>query len=268
MARLHVERDARGLVTCWIDNAERRNALTDGMLSALAEVMEGAAAGDGTRAVFVRGANATFCAGRDLRELDASGDDSETALARRIAPVQRLAAAVRECRVPTVAVIEGKAVGLGVALASWCDLVLADMGATFAVPEARAGVAPSFTAVSLVRAIGRAAALDLCLTGRVASAVDAAALGLVQRVMASGRVDDEVRAVGESFLAGAPQALAACKALLAATASAPFEQALAHAADAAVASMRSGDAAEGMQAFRARRPPRWAQGGEPWPANA
>lgn len=268
MARLQVQRDARGLVSCWMENAERRNALTDGMLSTLAEVMEKASVADGVRAIVVRGSGGTFCSGRDLRELEAAADDSDAALAARIAPVQRLAAAVRGCKVPTVALVEGKAVGLGVALASWCDLVVADMSATFAVPEARAGVAPSFTAVSLVRTIGRAAALDLCLSGRAVTAPEAAAVGLVQRVIASGRLDDEISALGDSLCAGSPQALASCKALLAGSAGASFEEALSQAARAAVESMRSDDAAEGMKAFRAKRPPRWTQETKPWPAHA
>lgn len=270
MAQLQVERDARGRVTCWLDNVERRNALTDGMLEALARVMDEASPGNGTRAVLVRGRGATFCSGRDLRELDAAAGDSQAALAARIAPVQRLAAAVRGCRVPTLAVIEGKAAGLGVALASWCDLVLADAGASFSIPEARAGVAPSFTAVSLVRAIGRAAALDLCLTGRAVAATEAATLGLVQRVVAAGRMEEEAAAFVESLCAGSPQALATCKALLAGTAGLPFEEALVQAAQAAVGSMRSADAAEGMQAFRERRRPRWvtAPGTQRWSASA
>ncbi|HEX7891807.1 MAG TPA: enoyl-CoA hydratase/isomerase family protein [Ramlibacter sp.] len=266
MARVRVDRDARGVVTCWLDNAERRNALTDGMLAMLAGVVEDATA----RAVILRGANGTFCSGRDLRELDASGVDSDAALASRIEPVQRLAAAVRGCKVPTVAVVQGKAAGLGVALASWCDFVLAETEASFAIPEARAGVAPSFTAVSLVRAIGRAAALDLCLSGRAAGAVEAASFGLVQRVIAPGRLDEEVRALADSLCNGSPQALAACKSLLAATAASTLDDAIAQAAAAAVISMRSSDAAEGMRAFRDKRPPRWAaaQESRTWPAHA
>lgn len=256
MARVEIERPPGGIVTCWLDNAERRNALDDAMLATLADVLEQASAA-GVRAVVIRGRGATFCSGRDLRELDASGDDSTAALTARIVPVQRLARAVQACAVPTLAVVEGKAVGLGVALATWCDLALADEGASFMIPEARVGVAPSFTAVSLMRVIGRAAALDLCITGRSVRAPEALALGLVRRVHAPGQLDQGLRTLLGELVAASPQAISATRELLASIAGLPFEQALERAVDTAVASMRSTDALAGMQAFRTRSKPPW-----------
>lgn len=255
---IQVERDARGIVTCWIDNPARRNALDDGMLAALAATLESAGGDPHTRAIFIRGRGATFCAGRDLGDLDANADDSEEALARRIAPALRLALAVRHCAVPTVAVVEGKAVGLGVALASWCDMTLAVDSATFSIPEARAGIAPSFTAVSLMQAIGRRNALGLCLTGHAASADEALTLGLVQRICPGDALEAAAAALAQSFIKGSPQALRECKALVEHAAGRSFGQAVALARDAAIASMRGQEAAEGMAAFRGRRPPSWA----------
>lgn len=254
---LDIQRDARGIVTCWIDNPARRNALNDGMLDALAGVMEGAGA-RGARAVFVRGRHNIFCSGRDLGELDANEGEDEAALARRIAPALRLARAVRHCAVPTVAVIEGKAVGLGVALAAWCDMALASDGASFSIPEARAGIAPSFTAVSLMQAIGRRAALSLCLTGRSVGAAEALSLGLVQQVAVALDLEAAVEALAGSFVKGSPQALRQTKALLEDAAGPSFDAAIALASQTAVASMRAEEAAEGMAAFRAKRSPAWA----------
>lgn len=259
---LDIQRDDRGIVTCWIDNPGRRNALNDGMLAALAEVME-AADGKGTRAIFVRGRHQIFCAGRDLGELDAGEGEDDAVLARRIAPALRLARAVRHCTAPTVAVIEGKAVGLGVALATWCDMALASEGAGFAIPEARAGIAPSFTAVSLTQALGRRAALSLCLTGRSMGAAEALSIGLVQQVCAAQDVDAAVESLAASFIKGSPRALQQTKALLAQAADRDFDAAIGLASQTAVASMRTVDAAEGMAALRAKRPPAWAGQGAP-----
>lgn len=258
---LDVQRDARGIVTCWIDNPGRRNALNDTMLATLAGVMEDAGA-QGVRAVLVRGRHATFCSGRDLGELDADEGEDGAALARRIAPAQRLARAVRHCAVPTVAVIEGKAVGLGVALASWCDMALATEDASFSIPEARAGIAPSFTAVSLTLAIGRRAALSLCLTGRAVGAAEARALGLVQQVCAAQDLDAAVDTLAAAFIKGSPQALGQTKALLEQAAGQPFDAAIDLASQTAVVSMQAAEAAEGMAAFRAKRPPAWALAGQ------
>jgi methylglutaconyl-CoA hydratase len=258
---LDIQRDARGIVTCWIDNPGRRNALNDGMLAALADVMEDAGA-QGARTVIVRGRHNIFCSGRDLGELDAGEGEDEAALARRIAPALRLARAVRHCAVPTVAVIDGKAVGLGVALATWCDMALASDGATFSIPEARAGIAPSFTAVSLMQTVGRRAALSLCLTGRSVGAADALALGLVQQVCAAQELEAAVETLAGSFIKGSPQALRHTKALLDQAASQSFGAAIDLASRMAVASMRADEAAEGMAAFRAKRPPAWAVAGQ------
>jgi enoyl-CoA hydratase/carnithine racemase len=253
-----VERDPRGIVTCWIDNLKRRNALTDGMLATLADTLEQARTQPDVRAIFLRGREGGFCAGRDLQELDAGEGESPQALARRIAPAQRLAEAVRGCAVPTVAVVEGKAVGLGVALATWCDLALASESATFMIPEARVGITPSFTLVSLVQAIGRRAALDLCLSGRSVDAAEALRLGLVQRLAGPSALDACVAELAQSFVKAGPQALRAAKALVGRTEGLPFDAALPHATASAIESMRNEEAAEGMAAFRDKRPPRWA----------
>ncbi len=254
---IDVQQDTRGIVTCWIDNPNRRNALNDTMLATLAEAMEQAGARR-ARAILVRGRHHTFCSGRELGELNAGEDEDDAVLTRRIAPALRLAHAVRHCAVPTVAVIEGKAVGLGVALATWCDMALASDGASFCVPEARAGIAPSFTAVSLMQALGRRTALNLCLTGRSVGVLEALAVGLVQQVCAVQALDAEVDALAASFIEGSPYALQHAKALLKQAAGQSFDRAIELASHTAVASMRSDDAAEGMAAFRAKRSPAWA----------
>lgn len=261
VSMLDVQRDSRGIVTCWIDNPGRRNALNDGMLAALAGVMEEAGE-QGTRAVFVRGRQQMFCSGRDLGELDSGEGEDEAALVRRIAPALRLARAVRHCAVPTVAVVEGKAVGLGVALASWCDMALASDSASFAIPEARSGIAPSFTAVSLMQAIGRRPALNLCLTGRAVSAAEALSLDLVQQVCAGQDIEAAAEALAASFIKGSPQALRQTKVLLEQAAGHTFDEAIGHASRTAVNSMRASESAEGMAAFRAKRPPAWAAAGQ------
>lgn len=258
MAQVNVDRDPRGIVTCWIDNPRRRNALTDSMLVTLVDVMEWAGRQPDVRAIFVRGRENTFCAGRDLQELDSEEGESAELLARRIAPAQRLAEAVRRCAVPTVAIVEGKAVGLGVALASWCDMALASETATFLIPEARVGIAPSFTVVSLMQTIGRRAALDMCLTGRSVGAREAQAMGLVQRVVAQAALSDSVAELAESFIKGSPQALRQAKALVSEVEGLPFESALTRAVVTSIESMRSDEAVEGMAAFREKRQPRWA----------
>lgn len=258
---IDVQQDPTGIVTCWIDNPRRHNALNDTMLAALSSAME-TAAEQGARAMLVRGRSGVFCAGRDLGELDAQDDESRDALALRIAPALRLARAVRACGVPTVAVIEGKAVGLGVALASWCDMALANDAAGFSIPEARVGIAPSFTVVSLMETIGRRAALSLCLTGRTVGAAEALTLGLVQQVCAVSDTEEALQALAGTFIKGSPRALRMTKLLLDGVGGKSFDAAMVLASEAAVASMQTQDAVDGMMAFRAKRPPAWVTAGQ------
>lgn len=256
---IQITRSPMGIVTCVLDNPQRRNALNGVMLQVLCETYEAAGQDDGIRAVVLRGAQGTFCAGRDLRELEARQDDSDASIADRIAPVTRLAQAIRQCAVPTVAAIEGKAVGLGVALASWCDLVLAADDATFQIPEARAGIVPTYTAVSLAQAIGPRQALAMCLGGRPLGALQAQTYGLVQQVCAAAGLDDAIDTLCKDLIACGPQALRLCKELLARTSGQPFDASIQNAAALSIASMRSPEALEGMQAVLGKRPPAWTQ---------
>lgn len=259
---VQITRSPLGIVTCLLDNPQRRNALNNAMLQALCHTYETAGQDTRLRAVILRGGHGTFCAGRDLRELDARDDDSDAGVAQRIAPVTRLARAVRHCAVPTVAVIEGKAVGLGVALASWCDLVLAADDASFQIPEARAGIVPTYTAVSLAQAIGQRQALAMCLGGRPIDASAAQAYGLVQQTCPAADLDACIEALSQGLAQGGPQALRLCKDLLARTQGQAFDAVIDSAAALSVASMRSAEALEGMQALRDKRPPAWTQPGQ------
>ncbi|MCD0503800.1 enoyl-CoA hydratase/isomerase family protein [Bordetella petrii] len=256
---VRITRSPLGIVTCLLDNPQRRNALNGAMLETLCRTFEAASRDAHTRAVVLRGGSGTFCAGRDLRELDTEHDDSPVSIAERIAPVTRLARAVRHCAVPTVAVVESKAVGLGVALATWCDLVLAADDATFQIPEARAGIVPTYTAVSLAQAIGQRQALAMCLGGRPIGAAQAQAYGLVQRVCPAAGLDDAIGLMCQELAQGGPQAQRQCKDLLARTKGQGFDAAIDCAATLSATSMRSAEAREGMQAVREKRPPAWTQ---------
>ncbi|OZI43229.1 enoyl-CoA hydratase/isomerase family protein [Bordetella genomosp. 4] len=256
---VQIIRSPLGIVTCLLDNPQRRNALNSAMLQALCETFEAAARDTQLRAVIVRGNYGTFCAGRDLRELDIQHDDSKTSAAERIAPVIRLAHAVQHCAVPTLAVVEGKAVGLGVALASWCDLVLATDDATFQIPEARAGIVPTFTAASLAQAIGQRQALAMCVDGCAISAAIAQAYGLVQQTCPIAELDDYIDTLCQSVVQGGPQAQRQCKDLMARIHGQHFDAAIESAAALSIASIGNAEAREGMQAVRDKRPPAWTQ---------
>lgn len=249
-----IERDSRGVVTAWLDNAPKRNAMDDPMLAMLADVLEEAVEDGDTRVVVIRGMNGCFCSGRDLVELtrEIEGDH-----ASRLAPITRLARAFRQCSVPVVAVVEGKAAGLGVSLVCWSDLAIAAQDASFCLPEARAGIAPSVTTVSLIEAVGRRRALDLCLTGRSIGVDTAASIGLVQYTATADGIATELDAVLRSLLKGGPQALRLTKELGHEADGQPFDAALAAALATAERSLGGTEIAEGLAALRGKRAPSW-----------
>ena len=198
---IHVEKDSRGIVTAWLDNAAKRNAMDDGMLGALAELLAHGARDAGVRAVVIRGMNGCFCSGRDLGEL--GGGPSSTP-ASRLVPINQLARAFRACPVPVLSLVQGKAAGLGVSLVCWSDIALAADDATFSIPEARAGIAPSVTAVSLMEAVGRRRAMDLCLTGRTIDAVTACDMGLLHQTCPPADAAQALESVVTSLLRAFP----------------------------------------------------------------
>jgi len=253
---VQIERDGRGVVTAWLDNAARRNAMDDRMLGAVAGVLEEAGA-DGARAIVLRGRNDCFCSGRDLGELSGTSPDDA---ADRLVPITRLARAFRTCSVPVVAVVEGKAAGLGVSLVCWSDLAIATQDAAFSIPEARAGIAPSVTTASLVEAVGRRHALDLCLTGRAIDAAAAARTGLVQYPCGPEGVEPVLETVLRNLLKGGPQAVRLAKELGRAVDGLPFEPALAASIETAQRSLAGSEMAEGLAALREKRLPAWQRG--------
>lgn len=256
---VQIERDRRGVITAWLDNRPKRNAMDDGMLGALATLLEEVSGERGARAVVVRGRNGCFCSGRDLGELAAAAGDH----AERLAPIARLARAFRQCGVPVVAAVEGKAAGLGVSLVCWSDLAISAHDAMFSLPEARAGIAPSVTTVSLIEAIGRRRAMDLCLTGRSIDPDTAARIGLVQYTCRPQELASGLDTVLDDLLKGGPDALRLAKELGREADGQAFDTALAAALATAERCFRGSEIAEGLAALRERRAPSWQRPVQP-----
>lgn len=252
---IQIETDARCVVTALLDNPSTRNALDDGMLLTLATLLEELASGSRpARALVIRGSEGCFCSGRDLGMLETT---DPSAPASRLEPINRLARGFRNCPIPIIALVQGKAAGLGVSLVCWSDIAIATEDATFAIPEARAGIAPSVTAVSLIEVLGRRRALDLCLTGRAVNAVAAGAIGLVQHTVATEEVVFALESALDSLIRGAPGALRLTKELAREAEGKAFEVSLAAANATAERALAADEMIEGLKARREKRPPAW-----------
>ena len=190
------------VVTVTLDRPEARNAQTPATWAALAAIGENLP--DGVRVVVLRGAGHSFSAGLDRAMLSPQGIDGEPSLVhlagmpkgavdRQIAEYQRAFACWSRPDIISVAAVQGHAIGAGLQLALACDLrVLAD-DAQLAMRETSLGLVPDLTGTGpLVRAVGYARALEICVTGRAVGAQEAVAIGLAQLAVARDQLDAAV----------------------------------------------------------------------------
>jgi len=157
------------------------NALNDKLISELNLALDGYEADDSIGALVITGSERAFAAGADIKEMQAK-TYMEAYRSDFIASWERIA----RCRKPTIAAVSGFALGGGCELAMSCDMIIASDTAKFGQPEIKLGIMPGAGGTQrLVRAIGKAKAMELCLTGRMMDAAEAERAGLVARVVAA-----------------------------------------------------------------------------------
>ena len=239
-----------GVVTLTLDSPANRNALSADLVGQLDAHLDAVEHDASVRAVVLAHTGGTFCAGADLAEAAREGGPA-LGTARLVALLRKLVAYPK----PVVGRVEGHVRAGGVGLVGVCDVVVANGDATFALTEARLGLAPAIISLTVLARVGDRAAARLALTGDVIGAEEAARIGLV-----TAATDDGAGAVAElasSFATSSPQGLAETKALLNRGLLAHFD------ADAETMTawsarlFASEEAQEGIAAFRERRPPRW-----------
>ncbi len=255
--------DARGaFVFVTLDSAATRNALSDAMVSGLVDAIALAESQPEVRALVVRGAGGTFCAGGDFSRFRALM--STAAPAAGIDPIARFSRGfgamlerLHACSVPTIAVVEGAAMGGGVGLAAACDFVLASSTAQFGMPEVTLGLPPAQIAPFVAARLGHGPALRLMLTGRRVSAVQALGCGLSDEVLEPDALNERVNALLAELGHADPAALRATKAILQQRRTEALAPTLDFASLAFAAALRSGAASEGLAALSAKRPAAW-----------
>ncbi|MBN9111640.1 MAG: enoyl-CoA hydratase/isomerase family protein [Pseudonocardia sp.] len=231
MTGLLVEREDDVLVLT-LDRPERRNALTVGLVAALAEAVA-TAPGAGARAVVLTGAPPAFCAGGDLTELSAIAAQGAMAVGETIyTRFHDLVRTITTTAVPVIAAVNGPALGAGLDLAAVCDLRIAGAGATFASSWIGVGLVPGMGgALWLTRLLGGARAAEMVLTGRRIDAATAELWNLVNEVVPDGAERTCATAWARELTALPPVALARSKQAL--------RRALAQGADTELAALGS-----------------------------
>jgi 2-(1,2-epoxy-1,2-dihydrophenyl)acetyl-CoA isomerase len=252
---LRVEVDGP-VATLTLDRPDALNALTVPVKVALREMLETIADDRAVRAVILTGAGRAFCAGQDLAEREEPGAAPlDVEVRQRYNPIIR---AIRSMGQPVIAAVNGVAAGAGASLAFACDLRIAAEEARFVLAFGRIGLVPDSGATwFLPRLVGSARAAELALLGDPLDAAAALRLGLVSKVVPGAELLDEARAMASRLAEGAPLALALTKGALQRSLSIDLDEALDGEAKLQGIAGASADHAEGLAAFRGKRPPRF-----------
>src|SRR5246127_1705856 len=228
-----------------LNSPANRNALSTALVGQLHQGLRDAAADPAVRVVVLGHTGGTFCAGADLSE--ASGGNPFDMAAARARELTALLRAIVESPLPVIAAINGHVRAGGFGLVGACDIAVAGPRSTFALTEARIGVAPAIISLTLLPKLSARAAARYYLTGETfdaaAAAVDAAVASLVADI---GR--------------GSPQGLAASKALTTAAVLDGFDRDAERLGEESARLFVSDEAREGMLSFLQKRPPSWASG--------
>ncbi len=201
----------RGVLTCTLSRPEKRNAIDSAMIDALLAALDRADLDAAVRVVAIRGAGVDFCAGMDLNELLASADKTVEENRRAALRFGDIFLRMRRLPKPVVAVVQGRALAGGCGLATACDLVLAAETAQFGYPEVHRGFVPAIVMTLLKRTVGEKIAFDLAATGRILTASEAQAFGLVSRVYEDSDFEEQVAEVLRSLTSSSASALAFTK---------------------------------------------------------
>ena len=259
---LSVDRPSPGVVVATLDNPDQRNAMTGPMTHAWDELMTELADDRDLRVLVVTGAGSAFCSGGDTSWIAGEPHASVADLRTRMLPFYRSWLSVLDLDVPTIAAVNGPAVGAGLCLALACDLRYAAAGARFAAPFVRLGMHPAMAATWLLpEAVGLPIARELLFTGRRVDADEALRIGLVSRVFASA--DELVAgsiAVAEQIAANGPVAVRLTAAGLRDGAHPSVEAALQYEALAQPVTFATSDLTEGLAAAKERRPAHFTGG--------
>ncbi len=237
-----------------LDSPHNRNALSTVLVEQLHDGLRKAREDAAVRTVVLGHTGGTFCAGADLRE--AAGREPGEVAVDRARELTGTLRAILESPVPVIAAIDGHVRAGGLGLVGACDIVVAGTGSTFALTEARIGVAPSIISMTLLPTMTPRAAGRYFVTGEKFGAQEAERIGLV--TVAADDVESTVAEFAAHIGRGSPQGLAASKALTTAALLRAFDRDAEALTEQSAALFVSEEAREGMLAFLEKRPPRWA----------
>jgi methylglutaconyl-CoA hydratase len=257
---VHLDATVEGIATVTLNRPEKKNAFNAELIAALAETFETLHGAEGVRAVFIRGAGATFSAGADLEWMRAAAEFSDAQNRQDAFELARMLKLLWDIPALTVALVEGSVYGGGGGLVAACDMAVAAQNARFCFSEVRLGLIPATISPYVVHAIGPKAARGLFATARLFDAAYAEKIGLVTEVVADSVALDAARdRIAREILVCAPGAVAESKKLVDAVYGERIDHGLMEETARLIARARaSEEGQEGVRAFLDKTKPTWA----------
>lgn len=253
--------DSNGIAHIELTSPERLNALSDGMLAALQSELESLKDDTDTRVVVLSGAGKAFCAGHDLREMQAARqapDGGAAALGDLFDRCARMMQTVQSLPQPVIAQVHGIATAAGCQLVATCDMAVAADTCRFGVNGVNIGLFCSTPMVALTRNIPRKAAFEMLTTGRFIDASEAHAIGLINRSVPEHSLADDTRALARTIAEKLPVAVRTGKQAFYQQAQMSTADAYAYTGARMVENMLDAQTDEGITAFLEKRPPDWS----------
>jgi methylglutaconyl-CoA hydratase len=255
---IEAERDGH-VGRIWFARPDVRNAFNAVMIGELRDAL-GAFASDGAvRVIVLSGRGTAFCSGADLAWMKEIVRFSREQNLRESLDLAECLHDLYSVPKPTVACVNGSAIGGGTGFLSACDIAVASTEARFGLSEVKIGVVPAAISPYVVRRIGESRARQYFLTGERFDARRAEEIGLVNVAVDPGDLDDRVGEIVSSLLSSGPEALAKAKELLTRVPGMDFSEAKRYTAEMIAGLRVSAEAQEGMAAFLEKRKPKWSE---------
>ena len=257
MGTIRVKRDARGVATLSLTRGEKHNALNSELISALHDAADELGADPDVRVVVLAAEGKSFCAGGDLRWMQAQMEATPEDRGREARKLADMLEALNSLPKPLIGRVHGNAFGGGVGLACVCDVAIGVSGARFGLTETKLGLIPATIGPHVVARLGEAMARRVFMSGRLFEAEEAVTLGVIAKAVAPGDLDEAIEAEVVPYLACAPGAVAEAKALARHCGGGVTPEVSDDTIARLVARWETEEAREGVAAFFEKRPASW-----------
>ncbi|MEH6473206.1 MAG: enoyl-CoA hydratase [Halopseudomonas sp.] len=245
----------QGVTTLTLLRAEAYNALSDELINDLTLAFEAIAEDAETRVVILRGSGRGFCAGHDLKQL--AQDDDAARQQQTFDRCSRLMQTINQLPQPVIAEVHGIATAAGCQLVASCDLAVAEQGARFATPGVNIGLFCSTPMVALSRTVAQKHAMEMLLLGEMVSAQRAYEMGLVNRVVETEKLEQEVLNMAHNIAAKSGNCVRTGKQAFYRQLNQPLAAAYADCSEVMGCNIQHPDAVEGIDAFLHKRTAKW-----------